>query len=541
MQRDRAFRALRGSRGALRQAPERMGGAERHHGAPGASSWCRSRRPTRPTTTSSPTGCPTRCRAPRQAATTSSTACCGKRTTRDAPAAILGDADAPRPRLSARHRRQHRLSSSTSKGPRCASCRPTPRSSACRHRTPTARSVEAIAYRNDVTGGWRMALRLKRDRRREAGRTARVPARRQRRACRRHGATCCRRTDERGAGRSERRAATTVVARYLDALGTAAAARDALDAAAIAPAPARSPTSARGSSRCTSALADERRRPRQSRARFGRRANGARAHRAACRRRPRLAKARDALPTSPPLARTSMAPLHWQRGWWSRFRANGRRARRRSPDSPQARRDWHRPGCCGASLLVALIVVQTYVATDLMIAVLPYHGRQPLEIADPRAVRHPVRLGLRRLLDRDGRLPRARQRRRSLGDLAHAPTAMRRSLPDARTAIIMPICNEDVAARVRADCARPTNRWRAPATLTHFDFFVLSDSSRSRHPRRRDRGLVRLCRAVDRLRPRVLSLARSTASSARAATSPTSAGAGAAATATWSCSTPTAS
>ena len=57
MQRDRVARELRGSGSALRAAAERVGRADRQLGRRAASSWCRSRRPTRPTTTSSPSGC----------------------------------------------------------------------------------------------------------------------------------------------------------------------------------------------------------------------------------------------------------------------------------------------------------------------------------------------------------------------------------------------------------------------------------------------------------------------------------------------------
>ena len=52
-----------------------------------------------------------------------------------------------------------------------------------------------------------------------------------------------------------------------------------------------------------------------------------------------------------------------------------------------------------------------------------------------------------------------------------------RPAADARTAIIMPICNEDVARVFAGLRATYESVAAAPATLRHFDFFVLTDSS----------------------------------------------------------------
>jgi membrane glycosyltransferase len=46
----------------------------------------------------------------------------------------------------------------------------------------------------------------------------------------------------------------------------------------------------------------------------------------------------------------------------------------------------------------------------------------------------------------------------------------------ARTALVMPICNEDVDRVYSRACARPTSRWRPPASWSASTIFVLSDS-----------------------------------------------------------------
>ena len=180
------------------------------------------------------------------------------------------------------------------------------------------------------------------------------------------------------------------------------------------------------------------------------------------------------LPTSPPLARTSMAPRHWLPGWWERLRYS-RSESPHVPDSPPERGRWRRAGSWRRALLVVLIVGQTYLATDLMVAILPYHGRQPLEI--PILILFAILFGwisagfwtaLAGYLVLAGRGDHYAISRTVE---ANAPIA-----PDARTAVIMPIANEDVAgvfARVRAT-------WESVASTRdgeRFDFFVLSDSA----------------------------------------------------------------
>src|SRR6187399_2909846 len=82
-------------------------------------------------------------------------------------------------------------------------------------------------------------------------------------------------------------------------------------------------------------------------------------------------------PTTPPIARSTMAPRGWfgsrRRAWADAFPA---------PDAlPAAGTPWSRAATVRSYLLFALIAAQTWLATDSMVNVLPYHGRQPLEIA----------------------------------------------------------------------------------------------------------------------------------------------------------------
>ena len=65
-----------------------------------------------------------------------------------------------------------------------------------------------------------------------------------------------------------------------------------------------------------------------------------------------------------------------------------------------------------------------------------------------------------------------------------------RSTPTARTAIVMPICNEHVPT-VFGGLRGDDRIARRDRRVEHFDFFVLSDTIRSRHPRRRAGGVER--------------------------------------------------
>ena len=146
-----------------------------------------------------------------------------------------------------------------------------------------------------------------------------------------------------------------------------------------------------------------------------------------------------------------------------------------------------------------LVIVQTWVASDFTVqAVLPYHGRGLLELAMLfvfailfgwisagfwTAVAGFVTL----VLGHD----------RYAITRTISPSTRATDIPDdARTAIVMPICNEDVA-RVFAGLRATYESLMATGAADRFDFFVLSDSV---NPAKRVEELTawtQLCRAVN--------------------------------------------
>src|SRR5436190_10528019 len=189
------------------------------------------------------------------------------------------------------------------------------------------------------------------------------------------------------------------------------------------------------------------------------------------------AHGRERLPTAPPLARSSMVPPPWSR----RLIARARGAREGSPGSqsgtaaPDPQGPWHAVGSFRRIVLLGLIVAQTYIATNFMVAVLPYHGQQPLEIV--MLVLFAILFAwvsggfwtaiagfVLQLLGGD---------RFAISRTAAADAPLD---ANARTAIVMPIRNENVA-RVFAGLRATHDSVARTGELAHFDFFVLSDTS----------------------------------------------------------------
>src|SRR5512134_2604074 len=69
--------------------------------------------------------------------------------------------------------------------------------------------------------------------------------------------------------------------------------------------------------------------------------------------------------SAPRLNRSSMAPRGWDRG----------------SAAPRPRKRWHMVGTLRRTALLTVVSLQTYLATNLMVSVLPYHGTRWLEIA----------------------------------------------------------------------------------------------------------------------------------------------------------------
>jgi len=193
---------------------------------------------------------------------------------------------------------------------------------------------------------------------------------------------------------------------------------------------------------------------------------------------------RTRLMTTPAIKRVSMVPRKWR----------GRDAE----DMPR-RADHHKAWYHAANrrrvVLLALALLQTWLATMLMSAVLPYHGQEPLELAILvlfAILFTWVSLGFWTALA--GFLVLAtRGDRYAISRTAHAGAPI---ASDARTAIVMPIRNENVA-RVFAGLRATYESLARTDALEHFDFFVLSDTSDADTRVAEIAAWNALCRTVD--------------------------------------------
>lgn len=194
----------------------------------------------------------------------------------------------------------------------------------------------------------------------------------------------------------------------------------------------------------------------------------------------RDAEGRPHLRTMPPIHRTSMVPEAWPphvviagaRRLWQRLL--GRPVEKRESDAPTPRWRWNLAGKTRRYILLLLVILQTTYATYGMSVVLPYSGTKPLEMgvmaffailfAWVSAGFWTALMGFWTLLLRGDRFLVSRMANHN------APIP-----PEARTAIIMPIANEDVA-RVIAGLRATYASVARTGELDRFDFFILSDS-----------------------------------------------------------------
>lgn len=221
---------------------------------------------------------------------------------------------------------------------------------------------------------------------------------------------------------------------------------------------------------------------------------------------------RARLATTPPLVRASMTPSPWnhnpvRRLWrWLGRRAQGDGAALTPRDGAQAvaptgktlgpaRTRWRWAGTSRRLLLIALILAQTIGATYLMSAVLPYKGRHPLEIASLTlyavlfawisAGFWTAVFGFFVLLTKCDKY--------SISATATADTPL---APGRNTAILVPICNEDVP-RVFAGVRATIDSIQRAGLRDSFDFYVLSDSGQADARSAEVAAWLDLCRAVD--------------------------------------------
>jgi membrane glycosyltransferase len=188
---------------------------------------------------------------------------------------------------------------------------------------------------------------------------------------------------------------------------------------------------------------------------------------------------RRRMPTTPPLARSSMVPPQWAGGLFRRGVGSWRRPLDVSPGVPSVSPDplghWHSVGNFRRVVLLGLIVAQTYIATNFMVAILPYHGRQLLEIA--MLILFAI---LFAWISGGFWTAIAGFALQLLGGDRYAisRTAPRDAPiePEARAAVVMPIRNENVV-RVFAGLRATYESVARSNQLSHFDFFLLSDTS----------------------------------------------------------------
>ncbi|HZP86128.1 MAG TPA: glucans biosynthesis glucosyltransferase MdoH [Burkholderiales bacterium] len=197
--------------------------------------------------------------------------------------------------------------------------------------------------------------------------------------------------------------------------------------------------------------------------------------------------------TTPPINRSSMAPDPWRRHglwqWRARILAllgrlpspaasphtTTRRAHDTQAQSPDPRGHWQRAGTVRRAALALVVAMQTYLATEAMTSVLPYHGSRPLELVILvlfAILSCWVSAGFWMALMGFVTLLTGRDR------YAISATAAGNAAidPQARTAIVMPICNEDVS-RVFAGLRATYESLARTGELPQFDFFVLSDTN----------------------------------------------------------------
>ncbi|MGH8462476.1 MAG: glucans biosynthesis glucosyltransferase MdoH [Stenotrophobium sp.] len=216
-------------------------------------------------------------------------------------------------------------------------------------------------------------------------------------------------------------------------------------------------------------------------------------------------KQRLRLVTTPSLHRASMTPRPWANnpfkrfGSWLKRKLGGRRGLAPdtvSADAPSRRKvPWRHTARLRRTLLLALILGQTWVATYFMTAVLPYHGQSKLEMAVLAIYAvlftwvgtgfWTALMGFWVLL-----------RRMDKYSISADTTIDLPIADDARTAIIIPICNENVA-RVFSGLRATYDSVARAGALQHFDFFILSDSNLADTRVAELEAWLHLCREVD--------------------------------------------
>jgi len=168
-------------------------------------------------------------------------------------------------------------------------------------------------------------------------------------------------------------------------------------------------------------------------------------------------------------------------------------------EGPDRRGGWSETATRRRIVLLMLILGQTWLACDFMVrGVLPYHAQQPLELAIlcVFAILFAwISAGFWTALAGFATLSTGRDRFAITRTIR--PEARASDIPAvARTAVVMPICNEDVA-RVFAGLRATYESLAATGAGDRFDFFILSDSTDPDTRVDEHAAWFELCRAVN--------------------------------------------
>jgi membrane glycosyltransferase len=217
------------------------------------------------------------------------------------------------------------------------------------------------------------------------------------------------------------------------------------------------------------------------------------------------AKRERFIASMPPLSRRFMVPEHLERRIWRRL--INRFRLRRPPASAAALRGsalraqrrrlpWIRVAIRRRLLLAVLVLIPSVVASGYMVNVLPHQGRTWLETAIVLffgALFGWISIGFWTALLGFFTLMLGRDRfaisRLEAGEDGPLPQG-------GRTAIVMPICEEPVE-RVFAGLQTIYQSVARTGNLEHFDFFIISDSSKPGTWVEEEEAWARWCRAVN--------------------------------------------
>ena len=225
--------------------------------------------------------------------------------------------------------------------------------------------------------------------------------------------------------------------------------------------------------------------------------------------------------STPPIVRTRMVPEPWHTNilrlsWW-RFLRKKNRTVDMPPPQLVDRSGWRKMAAFRRTTLLVLMLVQTVIATWHMKSVLPYQGwalvdlqevfNQPLQESARQILPYLVQtsilllfallfcwvsVGFWTALMGFFQLLKGHDRYNiSASTLGDEPIPR-----EARTALVMPIANEDVP-RVFAGLRATYESLKATGQIEHFDIFVLSDSNDPDTCVAEQKAWLEVCRDVD--------------------------------------------